>query len=88
MLARGARLDNTAVLITITPGKVTVLSNLRKEKNIMKKENEVPFFARYLEGQEFPEVKTNIKAGATTKYPSDLDEMEHTLKYPSDGDET
>ena len=67
-----------------------MLSNLRKEKNAVKKnEIEVPFFARYLEGQEFPEVKTNVKAGAaTTKYPSDQDELEHTLKYPSDGDET
>jgi hypothetical protein len=55
-----------------------------------KDENEVPFFARYLEGQDFPEVKTNVKAGisGTTKFPSDLDEMEHTLKYPSDNDET
>lgn len=54
------------------------------------KENNVPFFARYLEGQNFPEVKTNLKAGikATTKYPSDRDELEHTQKYPSDGDET
>jgi hypothetical protein len=52
------------------------------------KENEVPFFAKYLEGQQFPQVKTNVKAGeASTKYPSDKDEMEHTLKYPSDGDE-
>jgi len=53
--------------------------------------NEYPFFARFLEGQNFPEVKTDIKAGAfsaTTKFPSDLDEIEHTLKYPSDGDET
>ena len=51
-------------------------------------EPEVPFFARYLEGQEFPEVKTDVKAGAaTTKYPSDNDEIEHTQKYPSDGDE-
>ena len=50
---------------------------------------EVPFFARYLEGQEqqFPQVKTGVKAGQTTKYPSDTDELEHTLKYPSDGDE-
>jgi len=56
----------------------------------MKNENEVPFFARYLEGQKFPEVKTNVKAGmsGTLKFPSDLDEMEHTLKYPSDNDET
>jgi hypothetical protein len=55
------------------------------------KEDNVPFFARYLEGQEFPEVKTNVKAGigkATTKYPSDLDELDQTQKYPSDSDET
>jgi hypothetical protein len=53
-------------------------------------QNDVPFFARYLEGQDFPEVKTNVKAGAsaTTKYPSDLDDIQHTQKYPSDGDET
>lgn len=52
--------------------------------------NEAPFFARFLEGQDFPEVKTNIKAGPispTKKFPSDLDEIEHTQKYPSDGDE-
>lgn len=48
---------------------------------------EMPFFAKYLEGQEFPSVKTNVKAGATVKFPSDLDEFEHTLKYPSDNDE-
>lgn len=53
------------------------------------KENDVPFFVRYLEGQDFPEVKTNLKAGlkATTKYPSDIDELAHTQKYPSDSDE-
>ena len=48
---------------------------------------EMPFFARYLEGQELPHVKTNVKAGGTLKFPSDLDEIEHTLKYPSDNDE-
>ena len=47
---------------------------------------QVPFFARYLEGQEFPRVKTNLRAGRTLKYPSDLDEVV-TLKYPSDGDD-
>jgi hypothetical protein len=53
-------------------------------------EKEAPFFARYLEGQEFPQVKTNVKAGIspTKKFPSDLDEVEHTQKYPSDNDET
>ena len=50
--------------------------------------NERPFFARFLEGQEFPQVKSNVKAGAVThKYPSDNDEYEVTQKYPSDGDE-
>ena len=51
------------------------------------KTNEQPFFARFLEGQDFPEVKTNVKAGsATTKFPSDLDEAV-TNKWPSDGDD-
>lgn len=46
-----------------------------------------PFFARFLEGQDFPQVKTNIKAGrGTLKYPSDSDEHV-TNKYPSDNDE-
>ena len=47
----------------------------------MDTKNEVPFFARYLENQnfedqDFPEVKTNVKAGQTLKYPSDRDEIE------------
>jgi len=50
-------------------------------------EKELPFFARFLEGQEFPHVKTNVKAGGTLKFPSDLDEGDHTMKYPSDDDE-
>ena len=36
-----------------------------------------PFFVKFLEGQKFPSVKTNIKAG-----PGNV-----TLKYPSDNDE-
>lgn len=55
----------------------------------MNTKNEQPFFARFLEGQEFPKVKTNVKAGIgpyTKKYPSDGDE-EVTQKYPSDDDE-
>jgi hypothetical protein len=47
---------------------------------------EKPFFARFLEGEDFPEVKTNIKAGVTRKYPSDSDENV-TNKFPSDNDE-
>lgn len=50
--------------------------------------NEVPFFARYLEGQDFPNVKTSIKAGITIRFPSDFDGPgDVTHKYPSDGDE-
>ena len=40
----------------------------------MDTKNEQPFFAKFLEDQEFPEVKTNVKAGQTLKYPSDRDE--------------
>lgn len=50
----------------------------------MDTKNEVPFFARFLEGQGFPEIKTSIKAGVSQKFPSDIDE---TDKYPSDGDD-
>jgi hypothetical protein len=49
----------------------------------------VPFFARFLESQDYPQVKTDVKAGPlfhTLKYPSDSDEYV-TLKYPSDDDE-
>jgi hypothetical protein len=53
----------------------------------MKTNNELPFFARYLEGQDFPEVKTSVKAGLTHKFPSDRDEGDVTQKYPSDDDE-
>lgn len=47
---------------------------------------EKPFFARYLEGQDFPDTKTNLKAGVSQKAPSDTDELV-TNKYPSDGDD-
>lgn len=49
----------------------------------------VPFFARYLEGQDYPEVQSDVKAGrgqVTLKAPSDIDEAV-TMKYPSDGDD-
>lgn len=55
----------------------------------MNTKNEVPFFARFLEGQDFPSVKTDIKAGigaVTDKFPSDRDE-DVTHKFPSDSDE-
>jgi len=46
---------------------------------------EVPFFAQFLEGQRFPEVKTDIKAGPKPgggEIPPPV-----TLKYPSDDDD-
>lgn len=47
-----------------------------------------PFFARFLQGEGKPRVRTNLQAGAITKkYPSDRDEDFVTLKYPSDNDE-
>jgi hypothetical protein len=53
----------------------------------MNTKNEQPFFVRFLEGEDFPKVKTNVKAGGTLKYPSDRDEMDQTHKFPSDSDE-
>ena len=50
-------------------------------------ENEVPFFARFLEGQDFPEVKTNIKAGGGTITLKSQDDLDQTQKAPSDRDE-
>jgi hypothetical protein len=55
------------------------------------KEKSVPFFARFLETQDYPQVKSDVKAGirppfVTLKYPSDQDEYV-TMKYPSDDDE-
>ncbi len=57
-------------------------------------ESKVPFFARYLEGQAYPQVKSALKAGrngkrpifVTLKYPSDSEDNPPviTLKYPSD----
>lgn len=41
----------------------------------------VPFFTRFLEGQELPKVKTGVNAGP--KYPP----PEQTMKAPSDNDE-
>jgi hypothetical protein len=50
------------------------------------KEAEIPFFARFLETQEYPEVDSGVKAGAFTQ--KNNDDVNHTLKYPSDSDET
>lgn len=50
-------------------------------QNSLQQEDNLPFFARFLEGQNNPEGSFR-----TTKYPSDLDEYT-TQKYPSDDDE-
>ena len=48
------------------------MENVRKNKK-----KEVPFFARFVERQKFPRVKTNIKGGVGS---GDF----RTLKWPSD----
>jgi hypothetical protein len=58
----------------------------------MNDDKKTPFFARYLEGQELPTVRTDVKAGkgpplVTKKWPSDDDELDQTMKAPSDSDE-
>jgi hypothetical protein len=50
------------------------------------KETEIPFFARFLESQEYPEVESDVKAGSFTL--KNNDDVNHTLKFPSDSDET
>jgi hypothetical protein len=55
-------------------------------------DTKLPFFVRYLEGQEPAslDVQTDVKAGGeviTLKYPSDKDDNPCTMKYPSDTDE-
>jgi serine endopeptidase inhibitor I10-like protein len=48
-----------------------------------KEKRERPFFARFLEGQAYPKVKTGVAAGTSKpEY-----EGPQTLKYPSDEEE-
>jgi hypothetical protein len=59
-------------------------------------DSKTPFFARYLEGQTYPQVKSDLKAGfgpgfpvVTLKYPSDNEDGRPgyvTLKAPSDSE--
>jgi len=46
-------------------------------------ERSLPFFARFLEGQDAPEV-----CALTLKYPSDRDEIDQRLEYMSGSNET
>lgn len=50
-------------------------------QDALPQEGSLPFFTRFLEGQNNTE-----RSAATTKFPSDTDEM-MTMKYPSDGDD-
>lgn len=50
------------------------------------KKSPTPFFARFLEGGEFPKVKTDMKAGWRKPTVPDVDQLV-THKYPSDNDE-
>lgn len=50
-----------------------------------KQESKVPFFARFVETQEFPKVKTDVKAGPRPGGGGGPPFV--TLKYPSDDDE-
>lgn len=58
--------------------------------DVKRDEAEAPFFARFLEGQEFPRVQTDVKAGkkggggggGEPIWPPVV-----TLKYPSDDDD-
>ena len=45
-------------------------------------ERSLPFFARFLEGQDTPEVSI-----MTLKYPSDRDEIDQRLEYTSGNNE-
>lgn len=52
---------------------------------------DTPFFARFLESQDYPQIETDVKAGkppggggGTT---NTLLDTAHTMKYPSDGDD-
>lgn len=45
-----------------------------------------PFFARFLESQDYPQVETDVRAGPGGPTKPSLD-VAYTMKYPSDGDE-
>lgn len=51
------------------------------------KEAEIPFFARFLEAQEYPQVSSDVKAGPGGGGTNPQWDQHHTMKYPSDDDE-
>jgi hypothetical protein len=46
---------------------------IMKQEDKQASENQVPFFARFLEDQNRLSVKTGLRAGVTMRYPSDSD---------------
>jgi len=48
---------------------------------------ETPFFARFLESQDYPSVETGVKAGPGGGGTAPAVDQIHTMKYPSDDDE-
>ncbi len=54
------------------------MKNDTTQKDEVRKE--IPFFARYLEGQDYPRIRTDVKVGCG--FPG-----YHTCKWPSDGDD-
>lgn len=57
-------------------------TNASANHDSLQREGSLPFFARFLEGQN------NTGEGFhTLKFPSDWDEGDQTMKYPSDSDE-
>ena len=56
-------------------------TDLSTQRDSLRQGGSLPFFARFLEGQDRAE-----RSAVTLKFPSDLDE-DMTMKYPSDNDE-
>lgn len=50
-------------------------------------DEETPFFARFLESQDYPSVESGVKAGPGGGGSAPAIDQMHTMKYPSDDDE-
>ncbi len=48
---------------------------------------DTPFFARFLEGQEYPELESDVRAGPGGGGTAPSMDQIHTMKFPSDDDE-
>ena len=51
-------------------------------------QQDTPFFARFLEGQDYPELESEVRAGSHGGGgTSPTLDTAHTMKYPSDDDD-